>query len=116
MSINESRMFESRMSGFLVSREKVHGRIRLFVLYSYLVNHLLTIDPLQNNISCLPVDMQVECINGMVDAAEQRVRAKEAPKDFDQWILHMMGEGLADVFMRPYNFKVWAVPTTHVSL
>lgn len=59
--------------------------------------------------------MQIECINGMVDAAETRVRAKEAPKDFDTWIMHMMGQGLADVFMRPYNFKVWAVPTTHVS-
>ncbi|UZJ52923.1 hypothetical protein CBS101457_002243 [Exobasidium rhododendri] len=70
--------------------------------------------PLQNNISCLPVDMQVECINGMVDAAENRVRAKEAPQDFDEWILRMMGQGLADVFMRPYNFKVWAVPTTHM--
>jgi protoporphyrinogen oxidase len=51
----------------------------------------------------------------MVDAAEERVRAKEAPKDFDQWIMRMMGTGLADAFMRPYNFKVWAVPTTMVS-
>ena len=25
-----------------------------------------------------------------------------------------MGEGIADIFMRPYNFKVWAVPTTHM--
>jgi hypothetical protein len=27
-----------------------------------------------------------------------------------------MGVGIADLFMRPYNFKVWAVPTTKVSL
>jgi hypothetical protein len=26
----------------------------------------------------------------------------------------MMGTGIADLFMRPYNFKVWAVPTTKV--
>ena len=25
-----------------------------------------------------------------------------------------MGAGIADIFMRPYNFKVWAVPTTHM--
>jgi protoporphyrinogen oxidase len=24
----------------------------------------------------------------------------------------MVGDGIADLFMRPYNFKVWAVPTT----
>jgi hypothetical protein len=28
----------------------------------------------------------------------------------------MMGTGIADLFMRPYNFKVWAVPTTKVRL
>ncbi|PWN32144.1 putative UDP-galactopyranose mutase [Meira miltonrushii] len=70
--------------------------------------------PLQNNISVLPVKEQVECINGMIDAQELRIRAKEAPKDFDEWIMRMMGEGLANVFMRPYNFKVWAYPTTEM--
>ncbi|KAI3629223.1 hypothetical protein CBS9595_000295 [Malassezia furfur] len=68
--------------------------------------------PYQNNISVLPTDDQVKCIEGMVDAAEVRARATAPPKTFDEWILRMMGEGLADLFMRPYNFKVWAVPTT----
>lgn len=26
----------------------------------------------------------------------------------------LQGEGIANLFMRPYNFKVWAVPTTHM--
>jgi hypothetical protein len=26
-----------------------------------------------------------------------------------------MGEGIADLFMRPYNFKVWGVPPSQVS-
>ena len=60
----------------------------------------------------LPTDDQVKCIEGMVDAAEVRARATAPPKTFDEWILRMMGEGLADLFMRPYNYKVWAVPTT----
>nr|UOP56938.1 putative UDP-galactopyranose mutase [Thecaphora frezii] len=68
--------------------------------------------PYQNNISVLPVEEQVKCIEGMIDAAEERVRAKEAPKTFDEWIVRMMGNHLADLFMRPYNYKVWAVPTT----
>ncbi len=68
--------------------------------------------PYQNNISVLPVEEQVKCIEGMIDAAEERARAKDAPTNFDEWIMRMMGPGLADLFMRPYNFKVWAVPTT----
>lgn len=29
-------------------------------------------------------------------------------KSFGQWIDNLFGDGLAEVFMRPYNFKVWA--------
>lgn len=50
----------------------------------------------------------------MIDAALERRTATTKPKDFDEWIVRMMGEGLANLFMRPYNYKVWAVPTTKV--
>ncbi|ORY89367.1 hypothetical protein BCR35DRAFT_320586 [Leucosporidium creatinivorum] len=70
--------------------------------------------PYQNNITMLPVEDQVKCIEGMIDAAEVRARAADKPKNFDEWIVRMMGTGLADIFMRPYNFKVWATPTTEM--
>lgn len=38
------------------------------------------------------------------------------PTTFDEWIVRNMGEGLAEVFMRPYNKKVWGVPTSEVRL
>jgi hypothetical protein len=31
--------------------------------------------------------------------------AQSKPKNFDEWILRVMGSGIADLFMRPYNFK-----------
>ncbi|KFY71777.1 hypothetical protein V499_08045 [Pseudogymnoascus sp. VKM F-103] len=68
--------------------------------------------PFQNNISVLPKDDQVRCINGMIDAAMDARVAVNKPANFDEWIIRMMGTGIADLFMRPYNFKVWAVPTT----
>ncbi|EFQ98594.1 UDP-galactopyranose mutase [Nannizzia gypsea CBS 118893] len=68
--------------------------------------------PFQNNISMLPKEEQVKCIDGMIDAAMEARVANTKPKDFDEWIVRMMGVGIADLFMRPYNFKVWAVPTT----
>lgn len=70
--------------------------------------------PFQNNISVLPTEDQVKCIEGLIDATERHIRASEPPKTFDEWILRLMGEGIAEIFMRPYNFKVWAVPTTHM--
>ncbi|ORY11834.1 UDP-galactopyranose mutase-like protein [Clohesyomyces aquaticus] len=68
--------------------------------------------PFQNNISMLPKDDQVKCIDSMIDAAMEARVASTKPKNFDEWIVRMMGTGVADLFMRPYNFKVWAVPTT----
>lgn len=62
----------------------------------------------------LPKEEQVKCIDGMIDAAMEARVANTKPKDFDEWIVRMMGVGIADLFMRPYNFKVWAVPTTKV--
>lgn len=71
--------------------------------------------PLQNNVSMLPQEDKLKCVDGMIDAAIAARTATTKPKDFDEWIVRMMGDGLADLFMRPYNYKVWAVPTTKVS-
>lgn len=70
--------------------------------------------PFQNNISILPKEDQVKCIDGLIDAALNSRVSTTKPKDFDEWILRICGEGVADIFMRPYNYKVWAVPTTKV--
>ncbi|KAI0999455.1 hypothetical protein K3495_g8739 [Podosphaera aphanis] len=68
--------------------------------------------PFQNNVSMLPKEEQVKCIDGMIDAALAARTAATKPTNFDEWIVRMMGTGIADLFMRPYNYKVWAVPTT----
>jgi protoporphyrinogen oxidase len=46
-----------------------------------------------------------------VEAKLQNAVAQSKPHTFDEWILRVMGEGIANIFMRPYNFKVWGVPT-----
>ena len=55
------------------------------------------------------IDFISRCINGVIDAATSN--SQDKPSNFDEWILQKMGSGIADVFMRPYNFKVWAIPT-----
>ena len=37
------------------------------------------------------------------------------PQTFDDWILRHLGRGIADLFMRPYNLKVWACAPRHMS-
>ncbi|EIW69004.1 hypothetical protein TREMEDRAFT_31510 [Tremella mesenterica DSM 1558] len=68
--------------------------------------------PYQNNVSKLPLDMQLSCIDGLIVASEIRAATPTIrPKTFDEWIIRNMGEGIANCFMRPYNYKVWGVPT-----
>ncbi|KAB8346203.1 hypothetical protein FH972_023248 [Carpinus fangiana] len=68
--------------------------------------------PYQNNISMLPKEDQVKAMDGMIEAALEARVSSTKPTNFDEWIVRMMGTGIADLFMRPYNYKVWAVPTT----
>ena len=64
--------------------------------------------PFQNNIRHLPLEDQLKCIKGLVDLYKNGAKSKVA--NFKEWILNTFGQGLADVFMIPYNFKVWAYP------
>lgn len=50
--------------------------------------------------------LQVACLAGLVEAKIASATATDPPANFDEWILRCQGQGIADLFMRPYNFKV----------
>ncbi len=64
--------------------------------------------PFQNNIRYLEPETRWRCIQGLVRLYKEPFCGK--PKHFGEWIQATFGEGLAEVFMVPYNFKVWAYP------
>jgi hypothetical protein len=72
--------------------------------------------PFQNNISILPPEEKAKFLDSLLDAAlETRVRSpSDKPKNFDDWNVRNVGLRLTEIFMRAYNFKVWAVLTTKV--
>ena len=68
--------------------------------------------PFQNNIRMLPKDDLAKCLRGLVDITRAS-RAK--PTTFREWVDATFGPGIADVFMTPYNKKVWAYPLEKLS-
>ena len=68
--------------------------------------------PLQNNIRHLPAGVLLECLDGLVDAREL---LPQAAANFSDWVDAVFGSGIARLFMRPYNFKVWAHPLEMMS-
>lgn len=64
--------------------------------------------PFQNNLRDLEPQTVFDCVMGLVEA--QQRDDGSVPSDFRDWVLATMGQGIADHFMLPYNFKVWATP------
>jgi protoporphyrinogen oxidase len=63
--------------------------------------------PLQNNLWRLPPDDLSACLDGLLEIHGNGHQAPP-PDNFRTWIEQTFGRGLADIFMLPYNFKVWA--------
>ncbi|MBP7828544.1 MAG: FAD-dependent oxidoreductase [Kiritimatiellae bacterium] len=74
--------------------------------------------PFQNNLHRLdPADREA-CVEGLRKAAREERSGfgvqdsgfRPPPSSFRDWILTTFGEGIARLFLLPYNFKVWATP------
>ncbi|MBN8555180.1 MAG: FAD-dependent oxidoreductase [Deltaproteobacteria bacterium] len=65
--------------------------------------------PFQNNFWKLDEAERQLCLDGLeaVNKA-QKSGATMRPKNFDEWIDQSFGAGIADIFLKPYNKKVWA--------
>lgn len=63
--------------------------------------------PFQNNLRYLPEPEAKACIEGLI-AAQTTSAGAAGADNFGAFIDNVFGEGIARLFMRPYNFKVWA--------
>jgi protoporphyrinogen oxidase len=70
--------------------------------------------PFQNNIRHLPKEVMYECLTGLLEAQKHPEKIKFAT-NFNDLIDAQFGAGMAKYFMKPYNFKVWAHPISHMS-
>jgi len=62
--------------------------------------------PFQNNIRDLEPATVFDCVNGLIKAQ----RENKPFSNFKEWVDSVFGAGIAEHFMIPYNFKVWATP------
>lgn len=69
--------------------------------------------PFQFNIRRLPREEMKQCVAGLVRLYKSARTDK--PANFGEWVNATFGEGLARIFMRPYNWKVWAYPPEMMS-
>ncbi|MFA6583578.1 MAG: FAD-dependent oxidoreductase, partial [Elusimicrobiaceae bacterium] len=97
-----TKAFEGALDGNLLEHDRI-CRIRImdrWIPY-----------PFQNNIATLPEKDALFCLEELKKAPG----AKAPSANFKEWILNTMGRGIAEYFMLPYNFKVWAHPPQMLS-
>lgn len=69
--------------------------------------------PFQNNIRYLPKEEMWSCLEGIIELYKNP--SDQKAENFREWIDASFGKGIAEAFMIPYNFKVWAHPATEMS-
>jgi len=67
--------------------------------------------PFQNNIRHLPREPKWRCVEGLLPGK----RPEGPAENFRDWINCVFGRGIAEVFLWPYNFKVWAIDPARMS-
>jgi protoporphyrinogen oxidase len=64
--------------------------------------------PFQNNIRYLSPESRWKCLQGLIRRYKEPFQGR--PRNFREWMDATFGSGLSEIFMVPYNFKVWAYP------
>ncbi len=64
--------------------------------------------PFQLNLHRLPDREQWQCVRGLITASVAASKNAAPPDSFGRWIDAAFGPGISDVFLHPYNWKVWA--------
>jgi protoporphyrinogen oxidase len=69
--------------------------------------------PFQLNLRYLPIEERWQCVRGLL--ALLAAPPSGAAENLGEWIDATFGEGIARLFLRPYNYKVWAFPPEDLS-
>jgi len=73
--------------------------------------------PFENGLNLLPKEDLFFCINEFIKNLIAVEKGKLAPPgNFREWIIHTFGKGIADLYLIPYNEKIWKFPTEQMSL
>lgn len=76
--------------------------------------------PVQENFHLLRPELVEKCLIGLINERERSsfldsINVDHEPATFLEWIDQNFGEGLAEIFMVPYNKKVWGVDPSLMS-
>jgi protoporphyrinogen oxidase len=70
--------------------------------------------PLENDLASLTLDSRARCLLDYLFNDQSWLA--ESPSNLDEWFVGNFGEGMTDLYFRPYNEKIWNVPLRDLSM
>jgi len=72
--------------------------------------------PFENGLAQLPKEDCFFCLNEYIKAYIRKEKGEAGtPENFREWIYATFGRGIAELYMVPYNEKIWNFPTERMS-
>ena len=73
--------------------------------------------PFENGLSDLPVEDNLACLLGYVQAYVARLSGKTGrPTNFREWMYYRFGKGITEAYLLPYNEKIWKTPAEEMGI
>ncbi len=73
--------------------------------------------PFENGLFQLPKEDLFFCINEFIKTLIAVEKGEiQPPRNFREWIIYTFGKGIADLYMIPYNEKIWKYPAESMSM
>ena len=70
--------------------------------------------PLENDLAGLTLDARSHCLLDYL--FNEHSDLAESPSNLDEWFVGNFGDGMTDLYFRPYNEKIWNVPLRELSM
>jgi protoporphyrinogen oxidase len=70
--------------------------------------------PLENDLASLTLEARSRCLLDYLFNDQSRLA--ENPSNLDEWFVGNFGEGMTDLYFRPYNEKIWNVALRDLSM
>lgn len=67
--------------------------------------------PFENGLSDLPLMDNFECLIGFIETI---TNVNDKPVNFNEWLYHTFGKGIAEKYLVPYNEKIWNYKTSEM--
>ena len=70
--------------------------------------------PIENDLASLPLTTRTHCL--LTYLFNEHANLAREPANLDEWFLGNFGQGMTDLYFRPYNEKIWKVPLGDLSM